>query len=166
MPRFAATLTKLGKLANEAAFRMQLQWARDNPGTMKAKRLNAHLLHFFSLVGGTVPFSPFEHASARPKLRAMRYRYDIAQHFITVARPEHDDLSLLRVSEIRKMKCWNDCSSVYSSDAFTREDLPPKLLRDARQRISIVNRYSVQAAIYFVVDIVICVAFIFAGSVD
>ena len=145
----AATLTKLGKLANEAAFRTQLQWARDNPGTVKAKRLNAHLLRLLSLVGGTVPFSPFERASARPKLRAMRYRYDIAQHFITVAPPEHDDLSLLRVSQIRKTKCWNDCSSVYSSDAFTREDLPPQLLRDARQRISIVNRYPVQAAMVF-----------------
>ena len=67
----AATLTKLGKLANEAAFRMQRQWARNNHGTVKAKRLNAHLLRLLSLVGGTVPFSPFERASAHPKLRAI-----------------------------------------------------------------------------------------------
>ena len=145
----ATKLTKLGKLANETAFRTQLQWARNNPGTVKAKRLNAHLLRLPSLVGGTLPFSPFERTSSSPKPRAMRYRYGIVQHFITVAPPEHDDLSLLRVLEIRKAECWNDCSSVYSSDAFTRADLPPQLLRNARQRISIIIRYPVQAAMKF-----------------
>ena len=52
----AATLTKLGKLAIEAVFRTQLQWASNNlVGTVKVKRLNDHLLHL-------AVFSHFERA--------------------------------------------------------------------------------------------------------
>ena len=56
----AAALEELGTLANTPAFKKELEWARDNPESPKAKRMNSHLLRILSLVGGTVPFSPFE----------------------------------------------------------------------------------------------------------
>ena len=143
------TLVKLGKLSTETAFRDQLVWASENPNTVKAKRLNSHLLRLLSLVGGTVPFSPFERASTRPKLSAMRYRYDIAQHFMTVAQPEHDDLLLLRVAQIREAKCWNNATSAYNNAGFAWTDFPPELTSSARQRIAIVNRNPALAAMVF-----------------
>ena len=112
----AKTLVKLGKLSKEAAFREQLQCATDNPNTAKAKRLNAHLLRLLSLVGGTMPF---ERASTRATLGAMRYRCDIAQHLVTVASPEHHDFSLLRITQIPEAKSWNNTTSVYNNAGFS-----------------------------------------------
>ena len=96
-----------------------------------------------------MPFSPFERASTRPKLGAMRYRYDIAQHFVTVAPPEHDDLLLLRITQIREAKSWNNTTSVYNKAGFSWTDLPPELTTSARQRIAIINRNPVLAAMVF-----------------
>ena len=62
----------------------------------------------------------------------------LRKHFSSLS-PEGQS-SLIRMlrkqglAEICKAKCWNDCSSVYNSDAFT---------------LSIVNRYPVQAAMVF-----------------
>jgi hypothetical protein len=41
----------------------------------------------FSMVGSTIPYSPFEHAVTRPKLNAMQYCYGVGSNFITGVPP-------------------------------------------------------------------------------
>ena len=72
------TLAKLGKLSTETAFRDQLVWASENPNTVKAKRLNAHLLRLLSLVGGTVPFSPASIDATKTQRNALPLRHRTA----------------------------------------------------------------------------------------
>jgi hypothetical protein len=57
-----ATLKSLGVLANSEEFRRQLIWARDHPHSQEAKSLNAKVSQICSMVGSTIPHSPFEHA--------------------------------------------------------------------------------------------------------
>jgi hypothetical protein len=66
-----ATLKSLGVLANSEEFQRQLIWARDQPLSQEAKYLNAKVSQFFSMVGSTIPYSPFECAVTHPKLNAM-----------------------------------------------------------------------------------------------
>ncbi len=77
-----ATLKRLGVLANSEEFRVQLMWARDHPHSQEAKSLNAKVSQILSMVGSTIPYSPFERAVTRPKLNAMRYCYGVGSNFI------------------------------------------------------------------------------------
>lgn len=74
----ANVLTRLGNLANSDSFRECLIKAIQDPNVVASKRLNASLLHLLSTISECVPFSPFEWASTRPKLNALRYRYGVA----------------------------------------------------------------------------------------
>jgi hypothetical protein len=67
-----ATLKSLGVLANSDKFQRQLIWARDHPHSQEAKSFNANVSQIFSMVGFTIPYSPFERAVTRPKLNAMQ----------------------------------------------------------------------------------------------
>ncbi len=67
-----ATLKSLGVLANSEEFQRQLIWARDHPHFQEAKSLNAKVSQNLSIVGSTIPYSPFERAATRPKLNAIR----------------------------------------------------------------------------------------------
>jgi hypothetical protein len=75
-------------LANSEDFRRQLIWARDHPHSQEAKSLNAKVSRILSMVGSTIPHSPFERAATHPKLNAMQYRYGVGSNFITGAPPE------------------------------------------------------------------------------
>ncbi len=66
-----ATLKSLSVLANSEEFRRQLIWARGHPHSQEAKSLNAKVSRILSMVGSTIPYSPFEHAVTHPKLNAM-----------------------------------------------------------------------------------------------
>ncbi len=66
-----ATLKNLGVLANSEEFQRQLIWARDHPHSQEAKSLNAKVSQILSMVGSTIPYSPFECAVTRLKLNAM-----------------------------------------------------------------------------------------------
>jgi hypothetical protein len=92
-----ATLKSLGVLANLEEFRTQLIWARDHLHSQEAKSLNAKVSQFLSMVGSTIPYSPFERAVTRPKFNAMHYRYGVGSNFITGAPPEFEDLLTLRL---------------------------------------------------------------------
>jgi hypothetical protein len=72
-------------------------WARDRPHSQEAKSLNAKFARILSMVGSTIPYSPFECAVTRPKLNAMRYRYGVGSNFITGAPSEFEDLLMLRL---------------------------------------------------------------------
>ncbi len=76
-------MRSLGVLANSEEFRRQLIWARDHPHSQEAKSLNAKVSQILSMVGSTIPYSPFEHAVTRPKLNAMQYRYGVGSNYIT-----------------------------------------------------------------------------------
>lgn len=82
------------------------------------------LLRLLSLVTGCVPFSPFERAVTRPKLGVMRYRYCIELHWVTLAPPEHDDLLLQRIAQLRELDVWNDSNSMYGRKDCRFVDLP------------------------------------------
>ncbi len=90
-----ATLKSLGVLANSEEFRRQLIWARDHPHSQEAKSLNAKISQILSMVGSTIPYSPFERAVTHPNLNAMQYRYGVGSNFITGAPPEFEDLVTL-----------------------------------------------------------------------
>ncbi len=92
-----ATLRCLSVLAISEEFRRQLIWARDHPLSQEAKSLNAKVSQILSMVGSTIPYSPFERAVIRPKLNAMQYCYGIGSNFITGAPPEFEDLLTLRL---------------------------------------------------------------------
>ncbi|KAJ8520271.1 hypothetical protein ON010_g17965 [Phytophthora cinnamomi] len=113
------TVEKFGKLINTEKFKRALELAKLHPESKEAIGMNASLLRLLSLVGGTVPFSPFERAMARPKRCAMRYRYGIALDWITLAPPEHDGLLLHRIAELRKQGSWNDENYTISCTATT-----------------------------------------------
>jgi hypothetical protein len=72
------------------------------------------------MVGSTIPYSPFEHAVARPKLNAMQYCYGVGSNFITGAPPEIEDLLTLRLCMKPK---YNDANCDVSKRGFTRSDL-------------------------------------------
>jgi hypothetical protein len=116
-----ATLKSLGVLAYSEKFRTQLIWARDHPHSQEAKSLNAKVSRILSMVGSTIPYSPFECAVTWLKLNGMRYRYGVGSNFITGAPPEFEDLLTLRLC----MKPnYNDPNCVISKQGFTWSDLP------------------------------------------
>ena len=112
----------LGKLANSKDFRDKLIKARDDPDSDEAKRLNAKICRIFSMVGKTIPFSPFERASTRPMLAAMRLLYSTSTLFHTGSPPEFEDLMVLQLA---LMKQFNDESCKIAQSGFKREHLPP-----------------------------------------
>ncbi len=72
-------------------------WARDHLHSQEAKSLNAKVSQILSMVGSTIPYSPFYYAVTRPKLNAMQYCYGVDSNFITGAPPEFEDLLMLRL---------------------------------------------------------------------
>ncbi len=114
-------MKSLGVLANSEEFLRQLIWAKDHPHSQEAKLLNAKVSLILSMVGSTIPYSPFEHAVPRPKLNAMQYCYGVGSNFITGAPPEFEDLLTLRLC--MKLK-YNDPNCVILKQGFTQSDLP------------------------------------------
>ncbi len=111
-----ATLKSLGMLANSEEFRRQLIWERDHPHSQEAKSLNAKVSRILSMVGSTIPYSPFERAVTRPKLNAMQYCYGVGSNFITGAPPEFEDVLTLRLCIKPK---YNDPNCAISKQGFT-----------------------------------------------
>jgi hypothetical protein len=98
---------KLTQLCKMPRFIEKVEFARDNPDSKEAKLLNrkvclkTNVLHFsfndvcvfqvchiLSLVGSTIPFSPFERAASRPKMLGLGYRFGAPNFFMTGAPPE------------------------------------------------------------------------------
>jgi hypothetical protein len=131
-----ATLRSLGELANLVEFRRQLIWARDHPHLQEAKSLNAKVSRILSMVGSTIPYSPFERDVTQPKLNAMRYRYGIGSNFITGAPPEFEDLLTLRLCMKPK---YNDPNCAISKQGFTRSDLPNSIRNETSIRMRMTN---------------------------
>ncbi len=97
--------------ANSEEFRRQLIWARDHPHSQEAKSLNAKESKILSIVGSTIPYSPFECAVTRPTLNAMQYCFGVGSNFITGVPPEFEDLLTLRLCMKPK---YNDSNCVIS----------------------------------------------------
>ncbi len=127
-----ATLKSLGVLANSEEFRRQLLWARDHPHSQEAKPLNAKVSWILSMVGSTIPYSPFEHAVTCPKLNAMRYCYGVGSNSITSAPPEFEHLLTLRLCMKPK---YNDPNCVISKRGFTQSDLPDPICNKTSTRM-------------------------------
>ncbi len=112
-------------LAKSEEFQRQLIWARDHPHSQEAKSLNAKVAGILSMVGSTIPYSPFERAVTRPKLNAMQYCYGVGSNFITGAPPEFEDLLMLRFCMKPKYNDpLDDPNCVISKQGFTQSDLP------------------------------------------
>ncbi len=111
-----ATLKSLGVLANLEEFRRQLIWARDHPHSQEAKSLNTKVFQILSMVGSTIPYSPFKHAATQPKSNAMQYPYGVGSNFSTGAPPKFEDLVKLRLCMKPK---YNDPNCVISKQGFT-----------------------------------------------
>ena len=142
-------LEALGALANSNVFRQRLVWARDHPNSDEAKRMNAKVCRIMSMVGSSVPFSPFERASTRPKLSAMRLRYGIGSYFLTGAPPEFEDLTVLRLASLRQEQTWNNPACTLQCSGATRNDLPGDLSKSASARLQVTRPHPVLAAISF-----------------
>ncbi|KAG1711916.1 hypothetical protein DVH05_009157 [Phytophthora capsici] len=142
-------LADFGKLINTVDFKRALESATRAPDSHAAVRLNAQLLRLLSLVGGNVPFSPFERASTRPKLAAMRYRYGVAQFWATIAPPEHDDLLLHRIARLRKEGGWNDPGAVCTRRECRFTDFSADIQNSARARLEISRAYPALSARVF-----------------
>ncbi len=127
-----ATLKSLGVLANSEEFQRQLIWARDHPHSQEAKSLNAKVSRILSMVGSTIPYSPFERAVTRPKLNAIRYCYGVGSNFITGVPPEFEDLLTLRLCMKPK---YNDPNCVILKQGFPRSDLPDPICNETSIRM-------------------------------
>jgi hypothetical protein len=139
-------LESLSMLANSETFKQQLIWARDNPFTKEAKILNAKVCRALSMVGSTVPYSPFERSATRSKLYAHRYRYGMASFFITGAPPEFEDNITLRTCLIKN---WNDPNCEYSKEGCLRSSLPPHIIDNASIRIRMCKQRPLLCALFF-----------------
>ena len=96
--------------------------------------------HILSLVGSTIPFSPFERAGGRPKLLGLGYRFGFPMYFMTGAPPEFEDLLSLRVALLEEEGCWN-CSDCKLSEAgFSREDLPDDIKHSTSNRLRLLQK--------------------------
>ncbi|OWZ17109.1 LOW QUALITY PROTEIN: hypothetical protein PHMEG_0008992 [Phytophthora megakarya] len=122
----------------------RVRFQKANPESKEASLLNVGLLRLLSLVGGSVPISPFERAATRPTLAAMRFRYGIALHWVTVALPEHDNLLLHRISYLRSV--GNDCHGNVCSDSYRFENLPEQIQNDTRSQLRVSTFYPELAA--------------------
>jgi hypothetical protein len=111
-----ATLKSLGVLANSEEFQRQLLWARNHPHSQEAKSLNEKVSRILSMVGSTIPYSPFECAVTQPKMNAMQYRYGVGSNFITGVPPEFEDLLTLRLCMKPK---YNDPNCDILKQGFT-----------------------------------------------
>jgi hypothetical protein len=119
-----ATLKSLVHLANSEEFQRQLIWARDHPHSMEAKSLNANVSWILSMVGSTIPYSPFECAATRPKLNAMQFCYRVGFNFITGVPPEFEDLLSLQLCMKPKFK---DPKWMILKQGFTQSNLPDQV---------------------------------------
>ncbi len=108
-------------LVNSEEFQRQLIWERDHPHSREAKSLNAKVSRILSMVGSTIPCSPFERAVTCSKLNTMQYCYGVGSNFITGAPPEFEDLLTLRFCMKPK---YNDPNCVALKQGFTQSDLP------------------------------------------
>ena len=143
-------LNNLGNLANSLIFRKQLLWAHDNPHSQKAKVLNAKVCRVLSMIGSSVPYSPFERSATRPKLAATGYRYGAPAYFVT-GTAEFEDLAVLRPCIISK---WNDPECPISKRGFQRSNLPVEFSDvGARQRISLTHPMATALAFHHKLDL-------------
>ncbi|CAN0199302.1 unnamed protein product [Lampetra planeri] len=133
----ASQLQKLGELANSSAYRQRLLWAHDNPLSDKANKLNAKVCRIMSMVGSTVPFSPFEREATRPKLAAMRLWYGIGSDFLMGSPSEFEDLFVLRLAIMRDTCQWNNANCPLNRTGFTRADLPDDFFSNAGARMAV-----------------------------
>ncbi|CAN0120187.1 unnamed protein product [Lampetra fluviatilis] len=145
----ATQLQKLGELANSSAFRQRLLWAHDNPLSDEANKLNAKVCRIMSMVGSTVPFSPFEREAMCPKLAAMHLRYGIGSHFLTGSPPEFEDLSILRLAIMRDTCQWNNDNCPLQRTGFMRADLPDDFVSNAGARMAVMRPHPAVGAMSF-----------------
>ncbi|CAN0420001.1 unnamed protein product [Lampetra planeri] len=115
----------------------------------EAKKLNAKVCRIMSMVGSTVPFSPFECEATRPKLAAMRLRYGIGSHFLTGSPPEFEDLSVLRLAIMRDTHQWNNVNCPLQRTGFTRADLPDDFVSNAGARMAVTRPHPALAVMSF-----------------
>jgi hypothetical protein len=106
--------------------------ARQHPHSQEAKSLNAKASQILSMVGSTIPHSPFERAVTCPKLNAMQYCYGVGSNVITGAPPEFEDLLMLRLCMKPK---YNDPNCVISKQGFTQSDLPDPICNETSIRM-------------------------------
>lgn len=123
--------------------------AKVNPKSAHAKRMNAYLLRLLSLIGGCVPFSPFERAITGPEIGAMRARFGTPQHWVTVAPPEHRDLELHRIAALRELNAWNQPNIIFQRKQCCQDDLPDSVRLGTRERLAVSNTYPTLAARVF-----------------
>ncbi|OWZ08255.1 hypothetical protein PHMEG_00019233 [Phytophthora megakarya] len=142
-------MEKFGKLISTEKFKRALEFAQSNPDSKEAIRMNASLLRLLALVGGTVPFSAFERAATRPKLAAMRNRYGVALHWVTLAPPEQDDLFLHRIARLREQGGWNDCANIFTQKECLFTDFSEQLQQNARARMLVSTQYPALSAQVF-----------------
>ena len=145
----AIILKRLGEVANSVEFRKNLAAARAQPELPQSKKLNASLQKLLSIVGSSVPFSPFERISTRPKILALRYRYGVPLHWLTIAPPEHDDLQLHRIAKLRETKIWNNENIIYMHKECRMTDFEEDIQRNPRRRLSVSGKYPALSANVF-----------------
>ena len=100
-------LQNLGKLMKREDFKEALHFASSNPEDKISIALNNKLLKILSLIGKEIPFSAFERSQSKAKFSSMSIKHGFQSSFLTLAPPEQDDLSLLKLHLIRQTKNYN-----------------------------------------------------------
>ncbi|KAF1790184.1 hypothetical protein GQ600_2620 [Phytophthora cactorum] len=129
----ASVLLGLGELANSQEFREVLLTARNNPDSAQTKRVNAHFLRLLSLVGGCVPFSPFERATN-----------DTTGNW-GFKNPLWNSAALA----LRMVNKWNRSDIIFQQKRCSQNDLPETVRSCARGRLTLSNSYPALSARVF-----------------
>ncbi|GMF32964.1 unnamed protein product [Phytophthora fragariaefolia] len=145
----AKILAKFGVVASSNIFKKCLLHSSQNLRSIEAKRFNAALLRILSLVGGCVPFSPFERSASRPNNSAMGYRYGIPLHWVTIAPPKHASLMLHQIAQLRTSRKWNDNAELSRIQQSGWSSLPDEIRASPRARLHVSNRFPGLAALVF-----------------
>ena len=95
-------------------------------------------MKILGIFGNVLLFSSFERAQIRPKLYAMKIKYEGQNQFVTIAPPEHDDIILLKINKIREEKIYNTNDFGLSNENQNINTwLSEDLINSAQKRIAV-----------------------------
>ena len=121
-------------------------FASNNPDNEIRITLNNKLLRILSLIGKDLPFSAFERSQSKAKFSSMSIKHGFQSSFLTLAPPEQDDLSLLKLHLIRQTKNYNGKfdNSMFEDKDFQWFNLPEDLRSSPRKRLLVSQKMPAQ----------------------
>ena len=88
-------------MLNNKVFKNDLADDVENPNEKSSIEMNHKALRIMSFSGKELEFSPLERSQSKSKLTSVSMRHGFQSTFITIVPSEHDNVPLLKMSEIK-----------------------------------------------------------------